>query len=129
PKPVYDDPVIPTLFNAQPTEQALAIDTPPLPHDTSVQNESASSSTYPSEQTRKSTRQSKPPVWAKDFIVPTIKPMTNQVTSPVLSSQFQCFLSVLETHTDPKNFKEAISDPGWCDAMTSELKALEENGT
>ncbi|GJW63069.1 retrovirus-related pol polyprotein from transposon TNT 1-94 [Tanacetum coccineum] len=23
----------------------------------------------------------------------------------------------------------AISDPGWCDAMTSELKALEENGT
>ncbi|GJZ50579.1 cysteine-rich receptor-like protein kinase 8 [Tanacetum coccineum] len=56
PKPVYDDPVIPTLFNAQPTEQALAIDTPPLPHDTSVQNESASSSTYPSEQTRKSTR-------------------------------------------------------------------------
>ncbi|GJZ50580.1 retrovirus-related pol polyprotein from transposon TNT 1-94, partial [Tanacetum coccineum] len=55
--------------------------------------------------------------------------MANQVTSPVLSSQFQCFLSVLETHTDPKNFKEAISDPGWCDAMTSELKALEENGT
>nr|GEX59723.1 integrase, catalytic core [Tanacetum cinerariifolium] len=102
PKYVYDDPVIPTLFNAQPTKQAPAIDTPSLPHDTFVQNESASSSTYPSEQTRKSARQSKPPVWAKDFIVPTIKPMANQ---------------------------EAISDPGWCDAMTSELKALKENGT
>ncbi|GKB35767.1 cysteine-rich receptor-like protein kinase 8 [Tanacetum coccineum] len=55
--------------------------------------------------------------------------MANQVTSPVLSSQFQCVLSVLETHSDPKSFKEAISDPRWCDAMTSELKALEKNGT
>ncbi|GJS54320.1 retrovirus-related pol polyprotein from transposon TNT 1-94 [Tanacetum coccineum] len=96
-KPVYDDPVISTPLNDQHIKEAPAIDTPLLPPVTSVQNESVSSSTSSSEQTRKLTRQSKPPVWAKDF--------------------------------DPKSFKEAISDPRWCDAMTSELKALEKNGT
>ncbi|GJR10665.1 cysteine-rich receptor-like protein kinase 8 [Tanacetum coccineum] len=37
--------------------------------------------------------------------------------------------NALETHSDPKSFKESISDLGWCDAMTSDLKDLEENGT
>nr|GEU92582.1 hypothetical protein [Tanacetum cinerariifolium] len=35
--------------------------------------------------------------------------------------------NTLVTQKDPKGFKEAISDPGWCDAMN--LRALEENGT
>nr|GEW18301.1 LTR retrotransposon like protein [Tanacetum cinerariifolium] len=39
---------------------------------------------------------------------------------------FFCFLSTLVTQQDPKGFKEAISDPGWCDAMN--LRALKENG-
>ncbi|GJX42514.1 cysteine-rich receptor-like protein kinase 8 [Tanacetum coccineum] len=68
-------------------------------------------------------------VLTKDFDVPTLKPAANKVTSPVLSSQFFCFLSTLVTKKDPKGFKEAIRDAEWCDAMNAELRALEENGT
>ncbi|GJZ78479.1 retrovirus-related pol polyprotein from transposon TNT 1-94 [Tanacetum coccineum] len=35
----------------------------------------------------------------------------------------------LERNSDPKTFKEAIQDSGWCEAMNSELKALEDNDT
>ncbi|GJV14935.1 retrovirus-related pol polyprotein from transposon TNT 1-94 [Tanacetum coccineum] len=35
----------------------------------------------------------------------------------------------LKDFKDPVNFKEAILDPGWCDAMDLELKALDDNGT
>ncbi|GKB60306.1 retrovirus-related pol polyprotein from transposon TNT 1-94 [Tanacetum coccineum] len=78
---------------------------------------------------RKSSRQIKPPGWTKDFVVPSIKPVANQVTAPVLPTQFQCFLSALESNSDPKNFREAIQDTRWCEAMNSELKALEDNDT
>ncbi|GKB92364.1 integrase [Tanacetum coccineum] len=98
-KPVYDDPVISTPLNDQHIKEAPAIDTPLLPPVTSVQNESVSSSTY---QTRKST--------------------------PRLTLVWQGIFA-LETHSDPKSFKESISDLGQCDAMTSDLKDLEENGT
>ncbi|GJX44462.1 retrovirus-related pol polyprotein from transposon TNT 1-94 [Tanacetum coccineum] len=72
---------------------------------------------------RKSSRQIKPPGWTKDFVVPSIKPVVNQVTAPVLPTQFQCFLSALESNSDPKNFREAIQD------TRCELKALEDNDT
>ncbi|PWA82483.1 hypothetical protein CTI12_AA178300 [Artemisia annua] len=51
---------------------------------------------------RRSSRTSKPPAWAKDFVTPTVKPSANQVTAPILSSQFKCFLSNLISHQDPK---------------------------
>ncbi|GJS70206.1 retrovirus-related pol polyprotein from transposon TNT 1-94 [Tanacetum coccineum] len=38
-------------------------------------------------------------------------------------------LSALESNTYPKTFKEDIQDPRWCEAMDSELKALEDNDT
>ncbi|GJZ41736.1 transposon ty3-I gag-pol polyprotein [Tanacetum coccineum] len=76
-----------------------------------------------------STRSSKPSSWTKDFVVPSLKPTANQVTAPVMSSQFYCFLSTLVTQQDLKGFKEEFKDPGWCDAMNVELRALEENGT
>nr|GEW97177.1 cysteine-rich RLK (receptor-like protein kinase) 8 [Tanacetum cinerariifolium] len=56
----------------------------------------------------KSSRQTKPPDWTKDFVVPSIKPIANHVTAPVFPSKFQCFLSALESNTNPKTFKEAI---------------------
>ncbi|GJW90194.1 cysteine-rich receptor-like protein kinase 8 [Tanacetum coccineum] len=58
---------------------------------------------------RRSTRTSKAPNLTKDFVAPTIKPAANQ--------------------QDPKRFKEAVKDVGWCEAMNAELRALEENGT
>ncbi|GJZ31680.1 retrovirus-related pol polyprotein from transposon TNT 1-94 [Tanacetum coccineum] len=76
-----------------------------------------------------STRSSKPSSWTKDFVVPSLKPTANQVTAPVLCSQFYCFLSTLVTQQDLKGFKEEFKDPGRCDAMNVELRALEENGT
>nr|GEU57310.1 retrovirus-related Pol polyprotein from transposon TNT 1-94 [Tanacetum cinerariifolium] len=79
---------------------------------------------------RKSSRSSKPPSWTKDFVVPTLKPSANQLTTPTLSSQFFfCFLSTLVNQQDPKGFEEAVKDPGWCDVMNAELRALEENET
>ncbi|GAA0168148.1 transmembrane signal receptor [Lithospermum erythrorhizon] len=30
---------------------------------------------------------------------------------------------------EPRNFTEALSDPGWCEAMAKEIAALEANGT
>ncbi|GJS79896.1 retrovirus-related pol polyprotein from transposon TNT 1-94 [Tanacetum coccineum] len=42
-------------------------------------------------------------------------------THPVVYDDF--------TQQDPKGFKEAVKDAGWCDAMNAELRALEENGT
>nr|GEY91128.1 cysteine-rich RLK (receptor-like protein kinase) 8 [Tanacetum cinerariifolium] len=38
-------------------------------------------------------------------------------------------MSTLVTQQYPKGFKEAIRDPGWCDAINDELRSLEENGT
>ncbi|GKB69904.1 retrovirus-related pol polyprotein from transposon TNT 1-94, partial [Tanacetum coccineum] len=46
-----------------------------------------------------------------------------------LPTTFKYFLSALERNSDPKTFKEAIQDSGWCEAMNSELKALEDNDT
>ncbi|GJU09324.1 retrovirus-related pol polyprotein from transposon TNT 1-94 [Tanacetum coccineum] len=41
-----------------------------------------------------------------------------------LESSCLSVTSALETHS---GFKEAVDDPGWCDAINSELKALEKN--
>ncbi|GAA0148379.1 transmembrane signal receptor [Lithospermum erythrorhizon] len=37
--------------------------------------------------------------------------------------------STVLTEVEPCNFTEAISDPGWCEAMAKEIDALEANGT
>ncbi|GJW84599.1 cysteine-rich receptor-like protein kinase 8 [Tanacetum coccineum] len=122
-KALYDEPVVlPTnvpidLPNVIPSEEVVINNTKDVPE---------SSSTIP---IRKSSRQTKPPDWTKDFVVPSIKPVANQVTAPILPSKFQCFLSALESNSDPKTFKEAIEDSRWCEAMDSELKALEDNDT
>ncbi|GJV02811.1 retrovirus-related pol polyprotein from transposon TNT 1-94 [Tanacetum coccineum] len=122
-----------------PKEETVVLNTPEVPNTTSSTSNTpeVSSSTIPTSSTtantkpqvRKSTRSSKPPNWTKDFVVPSLKPAANQVTAPILSSRFFCFLSTLVTQQDPKGIKEAIRDPGWCDAMNAELRALEENGT
>ena len=78
---------------------------------------------------RRSTRATKAPAWTKDFVTTSVKPSACQVTTPILSPEFMCFLSTLVSQKDPKGFKEAVKNPGWCDAMDAELRALEENET
>ena len=35
----------------------------------------------------------------------------------------------MTSQKDPKSFKEAVKDPGWCAAIDSKIAALGENGT
>jgi len=51
------------------------------------------------------------------------------VTSTLVKSKFQAFLSALLTTQDPKSFDEAVQDSKWCAIINLELQALEENGT
>ncbi|GKE78004.1 retrovirus-related pol polyprotein from transposon TNT 1-94 [Tanacetum coccineum] len=68
------------------------------------------------------------------FVTPTLpshNPVANSVSVAPLHSEFQCFLTILlaQSHSTPTNFKEALLDPEWCEAMNAELKSLEQNGT
>ncbi|GJY18648.1 cysteamine dioxygenase [Tanacetum coccineum] len=101
---------------------------PNIPEVLSFNVPTSSTTTNTEAPVRKSSRSSKPPSWTKDFMVPTLKPSANQVTTPTLSLHFFCFPSTLVTQQDPKAFKEAFKDTGWCEAMNAKLRALEENG-
>ncbi|GAA0158238.1 hypothetical protein LIER_15321 [Lithospermum erythrorhizon] len=39
------------------------------------------------------------------------------------------FLAAITTGVEPRSFKEAMQDPGWREAMHTEIRALESNGT
>ncbi|CAH9096427.1 unnamed protein product [Cuscuta europaea] len=39
------------------------------------------------------------------------------------------FLAAVTSGREPRTFREAMSDPGWRQAMQTEIKALEDNGT
>ncbi|GJT23280.1 retrovirus-related pol polyprotein from transposon TNT 1-94 [Tanacetum coccineum] len=146
----FDDFVLPTSTsepqNIEPnhshTVESPIIDTEPESSSSQPQtHNTATSSTVPQTTTtqtnapvRQSSRQSHPPSWLKDFVTPTLpshNPVANSVSVAPLHSQFQCFLTALlaQSHSTPTNFKEAVLDPEWCEAMNAELKALEQNGT
>ena len=46
-----------------------------------------------------------------------------------LVSEFQTFLVSHLAQKDPTSFKQAVTNPGWRQAMDSELTTLDENGT
>ncbi|GKC70113.1 cysteine-rich receptor-like protein kinase 8, partial [Tanacetum coccineum] len=78
--------------------------------------------------TRKSNRTKSVPTKLKDLVmIHTLR--ANQVSQTPIVSTFQEFVAALLVQKDPANFKEAVSDPGWCNAIDAELRALEENGT
>nr|GEZ15160.1 retrovirus-related Pol polyprotein from transposon TNT 1-94 [Tanacetum cinerariifolium] len=56
------------------------------------------------------------------FNVPTSSTTTNTEALVRKSSRYS-------RPPNPKGFKEAVKDPGWCDAMNAELRPLEENIT
>ncbi|GAA0145514.1 hypothetical protein LIER_05695 [Lithospermum erythrorhizon] len=41
----------------------------------------------------------------------------------------QIFLAAITTGVEPRSFNEAMQDPGWREAMHTEIRALENNGT
>lgn len=79
---------------------------------------------------RKSTRQTHPPTWLNDFVTSS---HTNQVevTSPVVTTDVRASFANMVTRLveseEPTSYYEAASQPGWVDAMTKELQALQEN--
>nr|GEW62595.1 cysteine-rich RLK (receptor-like protein kinase) 8 [Tanacetum cinerariifolium] len=78
--------------------------------------------------TRKSTRTTILSNKLKDFVL-THTPKANQVSQTPLAADFQDFVTALLVQNDPVNFKEAVLDSEWCDAMDLELKALDDNST
>ncbi|GJX58943.1 cysteine-rich receptor-like protein kinase 8, partial [Tanacetum coccineum] len=58
-----------------------------------------------------------------------VVPNTPNVSSQNLpTSSTTVHTKILVRKSNPKGFKEAVRDAGWCDAMNAELRALEENG-
>ncbi|CAH9145256.1 unnamed protein product [Cuscuta epithymum] len=56
-------------------------------------------------------------------------PIAHYVNCEKFSNNHRSFLAAISTGHEPQNFCDAITDPGWCAAMQSEIKALEDNQT
>lgn len=82
---------------------------------------------------RRSERQRKPPVWAKDFVCNT------EITSPhtvdkvvsyaKYSKEHQVYAASMSDLKEPATFKQAAKDAKWMEAMQLEINALEANNT
>nr|GEW25446.1 cysteine-rich RLK (receptor-like protein kinase) 8 [Tanacetum cinerariifolium] len=76
----------------------------------------------------RSTRNTTPPIWLQDYVMPTV-PRANQVSVIYVCLQFQAFIIALLAQITPTSFKQAVKDKEWCLAMNEELRALELNRT
>ncbi|XP_070055062.1 uncharacterized mitochondrial protein AtMg00820-like [Nicotiana tomentosiformis] len=80
-------------------------------------------------------RVTKPPIWLKDYV--TTKrgsakcsySIANYVGYDHLSADYQKYLSLFSSPTEPRNFKEASQNQRWIEAMQYEVDALEQNHT
>ncbi|KAJ7961715.1 Retrovirus-related Pol polyprotein from transposon TNT 1-94 [Quillaja saponaria] len=59
----------------------------------------------------------------------THHPMSNHVSYKSLSPSYRAFVSTLSSVSIPQDWKEALADPKWEDAMVEEMKALSKNDT
>ncbi|KAM0052273.1 putative RNA-directed DNA polymerase [Helianthus debilis subsp. tardiflorus] len=59
----------------------------------------------------------------------TVCPLSNFVSYDKFSDSHKAFLAAISAHDEPKSYQQAMQDQKWIDAMQSEIKALEENGT
>jgi len=78
------------------------------------------------------------PRWIHEYVVAAVTsssttklfyPAANKVFHSHLNSRFQTFMSTLDKQQDPDSFREAIQHKHWCNAVNTELQALERNGT
>ncbi|CAH9140336.1 unnamed protein product [Cuscuta epithymum] len=56
-------------------------------------------------------------------------PIAHFVSCDRFSARHRAFLGAITAGMEPHSFREAMTDPGWCAAMQSEIKALEDNHT
>ncbi|KAJ7954112.1 Retrovirus-related Pol polyprotein from transposon TNT 1-94 [Quillaja saponaria] len=59
----------------------------------------------------------------------TQHPISNYISYDSLSPSYRAFVSSLLSVSIPKDWKEALADPKWEDAMVEEMKALSKNDT
>lgn len=56
-------------------------------------------------------------------------PLSHYLSYQKFNPSFQVFTSSISLYTEPTSYKQALKDPGWCQAMEVELEALEHNQT
>ena len=95
--------------------------------NTADQNTNSSSTSQHVAPPRRSSRHHTMPTKLKYFVL-THTSKANQVSQTPLFHEFQTFMTAHLAQIDPKSFKEAVKQPGWCKAMDNELRALEEHG-
>ncbi|XP_019261001.1 PREDICTED: uncharacterized protein LOC109238959 [Nicotiana attenuata] len=83
---------------------------------------------------RKSSRTSVPPIWLKDYVVPSKGAVCNYSISlyvcyDKLSPAYQACIAAYSVVSEPTSYVEASTDPKWIEAMQAEIAALEENQT
>ncbi|XP_074266144.1 uncharacterized protein LOC141588612 [Silene latifolia] len=54
-------------------------------------------------------------------------PLTNYFSSHKFLPHYRTYLAALTSHTEPRNFNEAVKDEGWRKAMEAEMQALIDN--
>lgn len=59
----------------------------------------------------------------------TYFPITHYVNYNKFSVHHIIFLATVIAGVEPQSFKNVVTDKGWCIAMQSEIRALEDNGT
>ncbi|XP_075085075.1 uncharacterized protein LOC142168309 [Nicotiana tabacum] len=85
--------------------------------------------------TRRSSRDSKPPIWMKDYVTHNrgkahfCYPISTCVSYDNVSSSFGSALAAYSAIIEPKTFAEAVKDPKWVAAIKDEISALENNNT
>lgn len=83
---------------------------------------------------RKSGRISKPSIWLKDYVTTSSIQnhpycISNTMSYTHLSANYKAYMGVSSATVEPKNFKEACQDKNWVEAMSKQIKALENNAT
>ena len=87
---------------------------------------------------RRSARYTKRPTWMTDYVTTAassdtasklVYPVANQVSYAHLAPTHQAFLTARDQQANPASFEVAVQSQKWCDAMNTELQALEKNST
>ncbi|KAM0058456.1 putative RNA-directed DNA polymerase [Helianthus debilis subsp. tardiflorus] len=59
----------------------------------------------------------------------TVHPSTHYISYKNFTHAHKLFLAAITTNVEPKNFKQAMQDSKWVEAMQREIQALEKNNT
>ncbi|GAA0168571.1 transmembrane signal receptor [Lithospermum erythrorhizon] len=80
-------------------------------------------------------RERAPPRHLQDYVLNVLRhsstsyPLTDFVSYDIFSSAHRGFLASITAGVEPRSYRQAVRDLGWCDALKAEISALENNGT